>query len=798
MAGKQEDDDPLLILEENGGFGDPSGEDTNSDVALARDEYESHTITMDQIPALQELDLSWETRYQEAAIYLQEGKNNDKFDTHPRDPNALAAYLFAHNHLFYMLELSTGLLLLLLSLCEAPAVPFLRLDIYVHATLELLTLAFVVFELSMKMRWLGCHTFLRHRRTMLKSCVLLVQFVEAIVVLIRQTSHVRVTRALRPIFLVDCRYCGAVRRNLRQIFQSLPPFIDILLLLLFFMVIFAILGFYLFSSNPSDPYFSTLENSLVSLFVLLTTANFPDVMMPAYSHNRWSCIFFIVYLSIELYFIMNLLLAVVFDTFNDIEKKKFKSLLLHKHTAAQHSYQLLVNPQGPPGILFRHFDGMMRYYKPRMSARDRYLCFRALKQSSADHLRLKDFYHFYEVVDLKWKVQRIREHWFDDLPPTALLIFKGINILANSRAFQYSVYVVVAINGFWILIETFMVKGGNFFTQGVPWSYIVFLTIYGAEVLLKVTGLGPFEYFKSGWNLFDFSVTLLALLGLLALALNMKPFYFIVVLRPLQLLRLFKLKKRYRTVLDTMFELLPRMASLGLTLLIFYYSFSIVGMEFFSGVLYPNCCNTSTVADSYRFLNHTVGNHTLLDEGYYYLNNFDNILISFVTLFELTVVNNWYIIMEGVTSQTSHWARLYFMVFYIVTMVVITIIIACILDAFVFRMNYCRKNKDAEDEKGITLEEEVGREELTGILRHAQTNDEKSQLRKLLSNLQASEAASVVFVGKRSQTKSDLSRKMYEEEIQEWYREHARSLARKVVELQPTQGVLRPRSSTVN
>lgn len=44
-----------------------------------------------------------------------------------------------------------------------------------------------------------------------------------------------------------------------------------------------------------------------------------------------------------------------------------------------------------------------------------------------------------------------------------------------------------------------------------------------------------------------------------------------------------------------------------------------------------------------------------------------------------------------------------------------------------------------KDEKGITLEEEVGREELTGILRHAQTNDEKSQLRKLLSNLQASE-----------------------------------------------------------
>lgn len=45
-----------------------------------------------------------------------------------------------------------------------------------------------------------------------QTSVLLVQFAEAIVVLVRQTSHVRVTRALRCIFLVDCRYCGGVRR----------------------------------------------------------------------------------------------------------------------------------------------------------------------------------------------------------------------------------------------------------------------------------------------------------------------------------------------------------------------------------------------------------------------------------------------------------------------------------------------------------------------------------------------------------------------------------------------------------
>lgn len=40
--------------------------------------------------------------------------------------------------------------------------------------------------------------------------------------------------------------------------------------------------------------------------VMLCTSSFPDVMMPSYSRNPWSCVFFIVYLSIELYFIMNL------------------------------------------------------------------------------------------------------------------------------------------------------------------------------------------------------------------------------------------------------------------------------------------------------------------------------------------------------------------------------------------------------------------------------------------------------------------------------------------------------------
>uniref|UniRef100_A0A8D0AQ65 Voltage-dependent calcium channel protein TPC1 n=1 Tax=Sander lucioperca TaxID=283035 RepID=A0A8D0AQ65_SANLU len=661
----------------------------------------------------------------------------------------------------------------MLSLCEAPAVPSLRLDVYVskhlhantslytqfivkspvyliplqvHATLELLALVIVAFELCMKLRWLGFHTFIRHKRTMVKVIAFwMLRLVESGP--LREGSH------------------SAVCRNLRQIFQSLPPFIDILLLLLFFMVIFAMLGKNAYYFNADSTVFITCV--CIACFPL--SFSFPDVMMPSYSKNRWSCVFFIVYLSIELYFIMNLLLAVVFDTFNDVEKMKFKSLLLHKRSAIDHAFQLLVSRQRPMGVSLKQFDGLMRFYRPRMSARDRFLTYKALNTSGAPMLSLQDFYKFYQVTGLKWKARRSGEHWFDDLPHTTFLIFKGINLLVKSKAFQYAMYVVVAINGVWILVETYTLNSGISWSRFVPWSYIVFLTIYGVEVLLKISGLGPMAYFSSGWNLFDFSVTVFAFLGLTALAFDMEPFYFIVVLRPLQLLRLFKIKQRYRNVLDTMFELFPRMASLGLTLIIFYYSFAIVGMEFFAEVVYPNCCNASTVADSYRQINVTYGNKTVLEEGYYYLNNFNNILSSFVTLFELTVVNNWYITMEGVTSMTTHWSRLYFMTFYIVTMVVMTIIVAFILDAFVFRMNYSRKNREPvenpEDENGIVFEVEVSRDEALATL----------ELKKNTHTHTHTLHSSLVYLGRRSRTKSDLSMKMYEEEIQhEWYTEYSR------------------------
>ena len=105
---------------------------------------------------------------------------------------------------------------------------------------------------------------------------------------------------------------------------------------------------------------------MVNLFVLLTTANFPDIMMPSYADNMWYSVFFISYLSINLYFLMNLMLTVVYKAFADIEERKFKTLIAGKAEAARRAFDLLKTRETEV-IEFSSFRGLMKEYQPYKS-----------------------------------------------------------------------------------------------------------------------------------------------------------------------------------------------------------------------------------------------------------------------------------------------------------------------------------------------------------------------------------------------------------------------------------------------
>ncbi|XP_071945842.1 two pore channel protein 1-like [Antedon mediterranea] len=725
----------------------------------------------------------WQLNYQEAAIYLQEGENNERFDTHPQTQDALPAYLIVHNIWFYIIDMLASILIMGLALCEAPAVKVFEVTEYVHGSLELFGLSIIALGLGMKIRWLGWKQFFTHKRTAVKAMCLFIMYLEAIVVIIRQASHFRVTRALRPIFLIDCHFLGGVRRVLRQIFQSLPPIADMLVLLFYFLIIFSVLGFYLFAPMPGNHYFSTITESIISLFVLFTTANYPDVMMPAYHHSRWSVIFFVIFLALELYFLTNLLLAVVYDTFTGIEKNKFKKLFMHKRTGAAKAFRLLCSRKHLGKLSFTHFQGLLRYYRPSLKKYSVLLAFKTLDKSESGILSLDDFYGVYEVTKLNWKSVGNQRMWFETLLKPLDFPFRCIYRLISSNIFKFFIYLVIASNGILFFVRTILISFykdsndpdyiKNQLSQ-VMWYDWMFVAIYAAECLLKIIGLGVKGYFRSGWNVFDFVITVSAIVGVLTNIFD-TDLYYVVVLRPLRLLRLFKVKKRYRDVLATAYVLLPRLWSVCIVLVIMFYFYAIIGMELFHDLPLENCCQNTSVENYYS-------NSTQFME-YFYLNNFNDIIYSYVTLFELMVVNNWHIIMNGVAEVRSEWSRVYFIVFYLSSMVVVTIIIAFILEAFIFRMQYKHNAENTTEQQDINTNADAVVEfeasiTPTEIEKHFPDAIKDLNLMLLLQQLRTT--GITTFKGYRQRTKADLNKTMYAEEMKEWIQENDRKLGQEL------------------
>ena len=712
----------------------------------------------------------WESNYKEAAIFLEEGENNDKFSHHPRSKDALPAYLLVHNKWFHLLDLSASLILLGLGFLEKPSIDKIKVPEQVHATIELCTLLLIAVLMGLRTRWIGLQTFIRHKRTSIKIATLSIMVIEAVVVIARADSHFRITRALRPIFVIDNHYCGGVRRFVRQILQSLPPILDMLTLVLFIMLIYSVFGFYLFSGVDPN-YFSDLLRSFISLFVLLTTANYPDVMMSSYAASGWSCIFFISYLSINLYFLMNLLLAVVYDTFTTTMKEKFRRLYLHKRKAAQHAFGLLVTKEKPDLVSFQHFEGLIKQHKPSASQTEAYLTFKVLNKSGSGYLRIEEFYGIYDACTYSWDVTRVECPWYAKQEGNLKAVLGFIYNIVKSAWFEYTIYFVVFANGIILIVQTAVLDSETIEDTTIYsfWVSCFFVGFYTVEASLKLLGLGFSKYFSSYWNLFDFIVTALGIISLILGFLDV-PITYIIILRPLRLITLFRMKKRFRDVFGTAVILFPRLTSAAIVLLLTYYFFGIIGMECFKN-LEPklrNCCVNTTVEEFYRYEPNSTQN------AYYWLNTFNNMPEAGVTLFELTVVNNWFITMEGHAIVTgTEWSRLFFMIFYVFTMIVMTIIVAFILEAFLFRIQYKSFLTKEEEQKKFSIDVILSGAEIQNMIMHSNNMIEDPST---ISSIQI--GVNYKFIGRKSRTKEQLQLLMYNEEIDMWLAEASRDEAK--------------------
>ena len=177
-------------------------------------------------------------------------------------------------------------------------------------------LAFFIYFRYFKTKWGMSEKKLvdSKRNTVLLICFCLV-FLDNIVAMVFFTRPF-VSELLRPI--VFGSFLHLIRVNARQFYHDVKDSASILVAIFLFIGFYGLIGHFLFRYKfEGYLYFESIGESFYNMMILMTTANFPDVMLPVYKENFWWMLFFVSYLVVGLYFLMSFLLANVFNKFKD-------------------------------------------------------------------------------------------------------------------------------------------------------------------------------------------------------------------------------------------------------------------------------------------------------------------------------------------------------------------------------------------------------------------------------------------------------------------------------------------------
>ena len=85
----------------------------------------------------------------------------------------------------------------------------------------------------------------------------------------------------------------------------------------------------------------TFADSYWDLYILVTTANNPDIMMPAYNKHSFYAIFFIVFEAVSLYIFMSIFLAVVYNNYKTNLKREVKEAIERMNDLIDKSFDLM-------------------------------------------------------------------------------------------------------------------------------------------------------------------------------------------------------------------------------------------------------------------------------------------------------------------------------------------------------------------------------------------------------------------------------------------------------------------------
>ena len=457
--------------------------------------------------------------------------------------------------------------------------------------------------------------------------------------------------------------------------------------------------------DPADceKYFSSPSNSLYHLTILLTTANYPDIMLPAYRCSPFASVFFIVYLLIGLYLLMNLITAVVYTHYSRHVSGLLKSHRDRREAAIERTFQVITKTKTAGsaflgidmGVWIVIFDALRRSKIRRCPTILGPVLFdmfcdddggdsghppiiRNTKQLGAavafatelnvqsDPRRLRAAH----VRNLRRQSDRSRVAWIK------LAFYEGIGVssleeIVNHKRWRHFwncalvMYIILQYAQYALDARGMDSVALNALSSTLLFSFLI-------EITVGAMGIGAVELWER--SLFDKLDIVLVIMGTIGeivgyaadsdsvLVVDALP-----MLRIIRVLRLMRTTKNFRIIVNVVTTLSGQLVRYLAVLFLLFYFYASIGMEIFSNRLH----GSGVANSSYGQLN-------------YYKINFDTPGSAFVALWEQMIVNQWPVIMEGCMATGSvTLSVIYFISFQVLCVIVVSnVIIAFFLFAY--------------------------------------------------------------------------------------------------------------------
>nr|XP_048673824.1 voltage-dependent T-type calcium channel subunit alpha-1G isoform X10 [Caretta caretta] len=570
---------------------------------------------------------------------------------------------------------------------------FLTLSNYIFTVIFLAEMTVKVVALGL---CFGEKAYLKSSWNVLDGVLVLISVIDILVSVVSDSSTkilgmlrvLRLLRTLRPLRVIS--RAQGLKLVVETLMSSLKPIGNIVVICCAFFIIFGILGVQLFKgkffvcqgedtrniTNKSDcaeasykwvrhKYnFDNLGQALMSLFVLASKDGWVDIMydgldavgvdqQPVMNYNPWMLLYFISFLLIVAFFVLNMFVGVVVENF---------------HKCRQH--------QEEEEAKRREEKRLRRLEKKRRNL----MLDDVIMESSAS-----------AVQEAQCKP------YYSDYSRFRLLIHQ----MCTSHYLDLFITGVIGLNVITMAMEHY--QQPKVLDEALKICNYIFTVIFVLESVFKLIAFGFRRFFQDRWNQLDLAIVLLSIMGITleeievnaSLPINPTIIRIMRVLRIARVLKLLKMAVGMRALLDTVMQALPQVGNLGLLFMLLFFIFAALGVELFGDL---ECDDTHHCEG--------LGRHA----------TFRNFGMAFLTLFRVSTGDNWNGIMKDTlrdcdqesTCYNTVISPIYFVSFVLTAQFVLVNVVIAVL------MKHLEEsNKEAKEEAELEAELEMEMKTIT-------------------------------------------------------------------------------------